>query len=311
MADNFNGTNKIYTRPDGIIAGQEMRNPKSVFTQMSDPPSKENSIYSPNPIPAETIQRQPKLDRNPGGEGMVKLEKAEKYGEDSARESAAENESGGAPAEDKPAEPAAAETQTAEIKTPEMKKENEKVSAFNRGAPPVPKGMINGVPIEQILADSNLETIAQARPAEASGDTARDGEKISGGGQYDTNDGFKKVGPGLSDVGTIPRDGKANFFIVAIYPNKKMDNVKIDSTITAVFSQDLDAASVNGASFVVSGAEGKVEGKILYNQRMKKVIFRPASYLEHGVKYSVQLTTAIKSSTGQALLPLNWNFTTR
>lgn len=322
VADNFNGTNKIYTRPDGIIAGQEMKNPKSVFTQMSDPPSKENSVYSPNPVPDETVERQPKLDKNPGDEGMVKLEKAEKYGEDGVTEPAPENENGAASAEDKPAEGIASETKTAGTKTPEAKNETEKVSAFNRGAPPVPKGMINGVPIEQILADSNLETIAQATPAQTAGGTAGDAgangsdgggneKKPAAGVEYDTNDGFKKVGPGLSDVGTIPRDGKANFFIVAIYPNKNMDGVKIDSTITAVFSQDLDASSVNGASFVVSGAEGKVEGKILYNQRMKKVIFRPASYLEHGVKYSVQLTAAIKSSTGQALLPLNWNFTTR
>jgi len=44
---------------------------------------------------------------------------------------------------------------------------------------------------------------------------------------------------------------------------------------------------------------------------MKKIIFRPAGNLGHGVKYEVKLTPAIKSSTGQALLPLNWSFTTR
>lgn len=313
VAENFNGLNSVYTKPDGIDGGLETRNRKSVFTQMSDPPSKESSIYSPNPAPGANDGRQPKISAADGDDGLVKLEKAEKYGDEPRQEPPAE-EAEGSPEQVKAIK--AVTEATAEESTPARAPGGEKARAFNPQAPPVPKGMINGVPIEQIMSEGGMESIAQAG-APATGDAALTtageaaAEEVSKTKAGEPSDGYKKVGPGLSDVGTIPRDGKANFFVTAIYPNRNMEGVKVDSTVTAAFSMDLDPASVNGASFVVSGAEGKVDGKILYNQRMKKVIFRPASYLEHGVKYTVQLTTAIKSSTGQALLPLNWSFTTR
>jgi len=306
IAENFDGKNKVYTRQDGIIEAEENRNPKSVFTQMSEPPSRENSIYSPNPVPANSPDRQPKIKLS-DGEGLVKLEKAEKY--DDITGDTAEQEP-------EPAAPAAQETKTENNPPQPAQKEiavdgsknAEKTAAFNPPAAPTPKGMINGVPIEQILADGGVENIAALPPQTGENGSAKNSAEPE---MAETPGEFKKVGPGLSDVGSIPRDGRANFFITAIYPNKNMQDVKIDSTITAVFSHDIDASSVNGKSFIISGAEGKVEGKILYNQRMKKVIFRPVSPLAHGVKYDVQLTTAVKSVTGQALLPLNWSFTTR
>ncbi len=318
IADKFDGSNKVYSRPGGIITGEEINNPKSVYTQMSNPPSKNDSIYSPNPVPSPASARQPRLSDS--DEGLVKLEKAEKYGEVNTQNPEAENEDENKDASNETsvgnAAAQAAVNSAAEL--PEgnsaiQKPAGESIKAFTPPAAPSPKGMINGVPIEEILAEGNLDAIAQVQPAE----TGNDPEKENGGGQSNADNKtggpseFKRTGPGLSDVGMIPRDKKSNFFITAIYPNKNMNGVKVDSSITAVFSQDLDASSVNGASFIVSGGEKKVDGRILYNQRMKKVIFRPAGYLEHGVKYEVKLTAAIKSSTGQALLPLSWNFTTR
>jgi hypothetical protein len=318
IAANFDGSNKVYTRPGGIIPQQEINNPKSVYTQMSNPPSKSDSIYSPNPAPTAITARQPRLSNS--DEGLVKLEKVERYGETYTPAPAEENEDENKgvspePAEDDAVSQTAGNSAAAQPagNSPIQQPAGESIKSFNPPAAPSPKGMINGVPIEEILAEGNLDAIAQAQPVESGAGAGKENGRAQAdtGNKTRASSGFKQTGPGLSDVGMIPRDKKSSFFITAIYPNKNMNDVKVDSSITAVFSQDLDASSVNGASFIVSGGEVKVEGKILYNQRMKKVIFRPAGYLEHGVKYEVKLTPAIKSSTGQALLPLNWSFITR
>ncbi len=313
----------IYTRPNGIIESLERKNPGSVHVQMTEPPSKNDSIHAPDTLP-NAPRRQPRLSDD--GEGLIKLEKAEKYGEEKYKNPEFEDMNDGTSQmnanqmEMKNVErtPAAANV-TPDAITPGGAAPSYtpgKINAFNPAPAPAPKGMINGVAVEDIIAQGGLDTISQSTAAAnlkngAPGETEGNFKNREIIKEKNSTIEFKKTGPGLSDVGNIPRDNKSNFFITAIYPNKNMANVKTDSTITAVFSQDIDASSINSESFIISGAESKINGKILYNQRMKKIIFRPAGRLKSGVRYDISLTTAVKSAAGQALLPLNWSFTTR
>ena len=349
IANRYNSKNETYTREDGTIYKDGLEKPKTAFTQMSEPPSNEKSIYSANPVQNQKTVRQPKLSG--GEEGLIKLENAVRYNTEPAPETVlaagnAENSNAGQSEETSGAVAGSSENMqqggaengyaaavqppdtadgnaASDIVRPAVRggeinssepasiKENNKMEAFNPPKQPSPKGMINGIPVEELLADSKFENVMQKMPETDQRASEQASNKDEKEHAQASGEKFKTSEPNLSDVGFIPRDGGTQFFIVAIYPNKNSDNIKTDSSVTAVFSQDIDVASLNGTSFKVTGDEGSVNGKLLYNQRMKKAIFRPAQPLASGVTYSIELTSAVKSSSGQALMPLKWNFKTR
>ncbi len=348
ITDNYNGKNIVYTKADGLSRETETARPKAAFVQMSDPPSKEDSIYSQNPVESKRVVRQPKLSDNDDAD-LIKLEKVHKYGveeqepmdaEDGAvrKISALDDESliDSPLREDKEygktppavdanmnnmagnkavtipsvanAEPAMIPQQCANALSGAKKPA--------AGEPVRPKGMINGVPIEDIIGEGGIEGMI-ADNAAAAGDPSTMSDAGGSGRPVMKKTVVESAATlktyenqGLSDAGQIPSENEAKFLVIAIFPNKNSKGIPLDSTITAVFNQDIDVASLNGTTFAITGAEGTVAGKLLYNGRMKKAIFRPNSPLQASTRYEVTLASAIKNATGQALMPLKWVFTT-
>jgi len=175
-----------------------------------------------------------------------------------------------------------------------------------------PKGTINGMAVDDIMADNSDNPILQAQKEGLIKNNRNEvikPEDLQKAKKQKELTTFKTFEPQLSD--SFGNDQSASqFYITAIYPNKNSEKIKLDSTVTVVFSQDADVATLNGVTIIVTGAEGTVNGKILYNQRMKKLIFRPAKPLAFGTTYEVTLTSGIKNTTGQALMPLKWQFKT-
>lgn len=477
VATKFNGQNVKYTREDGIMQAQEYRNPKSVFVQMSEPPSKENSINSDNPV--ETMQKpqQPKLIGDDAD--LINLEKVEQYGSEdkkiqdgdnsqpdqlkntpmqykkpismnggridgrpqAAQVSAAvqpaglyagnnsidsliesplkddiavqagnayqaktdaniaavqvqpgikapylsENPAGPILKQDLvnvPAsgqnivlagtgnndsgnfvKPVAANNDQPQVQSvsaapqageyeafgPDAQAENaalknmvaravpDNVATASDASPAAfvkpasglangnmvaaasetnpasgPKGTINGMAVDEIMADNSDNPIIQAQKEGLIKNNRNEvitPENMQKARKQKELTTFNTFEPQLS-TSYGNEQSASQFYITAIYPNKNSEKIKLNSTITVVFSQDADVATLNGVNFIVTGAEGTVNGKILYNQRMKKLIFRPAQPLNYGTRYEVTLNAGIKNTTGQSLMPLKWQFKT-
>jgi hypothetical protein len=98
--------------------------------------------------------------------------------------------------------------------------------------------------------------------------------------------------------------------VVAIFPNKNHENVPVDAIMTAVFNQEVDEKTINETTMIMSSADELIDGKVIYNPRMHKVIFRPAKTLDKAKSYEMTLTEGVRTSAGLNLLPFKWRFTT-
>ncbi len=355
IADNYNGKNIVYTKPDGLSNETETARPKAAFVQMSNPPSREDSIHSSNPVESKRIVRQPKLSAG-DDEDLIKLEKVQKYGSEEPepsealegvpqRVSALDDEAliDSPLREDKTYGSSSLPAVDQNMGNPSANNINNATNANKSSAPGIagteasinppsangmaavkkpaageavrPKGMINGVPIEDIIGDGGIEGMiadnAAAAGAPLTMSDAGSGKNPAKNAVQENKNTLKTYeNQGLSDASYIPSENEARFLVIAIFPNKNAKDVAPDSNITAVFNHDLDVASLNGTTFAITGAEGTVAGKLLYNGRMKKAIFRPSSHLKRATRYEVTLASSIKTATGQALVPLKWAFTT-
>ena len=94
-------------------------------------------------------------------------------------------------------------------------------------------------------------------------------------------------------------------FVIAVTPASGATNVSIDTSISAVFSELLNAATVTANTFFVSG----VTGSVLYSS--VTATFTPALALASNTTYTATLTTGIKDLAGNTLsVDKVWSFTT-
>jgi hypothetical protein len=83
--------------------------------------------------------------------------------------------------------------------------------------------------------------------------------------------------------------------------------------LTATFSEPLEPASVNTATFLVTAAATGVGivGTVSYNTASQQAIFLPSSTLAASTTYTVTLTTGIKDVAGNTMAASNvFTFTT-
>ncbi len=93
-----------------------------------------------------------------------------------------------------------------------------------------------------------------------------------------------------------------------IYPASGATNIPVDSSISALFSEDMDATTVESpaASITLSPA---VTGAITYDT--KEATFQPSTNLSPGTTYTVTVHNTVKDVTGNAMLSnYSWSFTT-
>ncbi|MEW5923333.1 MAG: Ig-like domain-containing protein, partial [Candidatus Zixiibacteriota bacterium] len=99
--------------------------------------------------------------------------------------------------------------------------------------------------------------------------------------------------------------------IVSVVPGQNELSVSASTSISIVFSEEMQVGTINGTTIVVRSKFGsKWPGVVGYNAPSRTAIFTPDYAFHTGDVITVTLTTGIKSFTG---LPLNdsysWSFT--
>ncbi|QOX79208.1 Ig-like domain-containing protein [Trichlorobacter lovleyi] len=93
-----------------------------------------------------------------------------------------------------------------------------------------------------------------------------------------------------------------------IYPASGATNIPVDSSISALFSEDMDATTVESpaASITLSPA---VTGTISYDT--KEATFQPSANLSPGTTYTVTVHNTVKDVNGNTMVSnYSWSFTT-
>lgn len=92
-------------------------------------------------------------------------------------------------------------------------------------------------------------------------------------------------------------------------PENGATNVAVDSVITAVFSETMDASTITTDTFKVSDSNGNIDGTVTYSETT--ATFTPSSNLAYSTTYTVTITTGVKDASGNTISSdYSWNFTT-
>ncbi len=101
--------------------------------------------------------------------------------------------------------------------------------------------------------------------------------------------------------------------VSSTFPSSGAANVNPTATLTATFSETMQAASLNGAAFVVRTTTGgtAVAGTVSYSATTRTLSFVPSARLAGNTGYTATITTAAQDSAGNALAaPRVFTFTT-
>ncbi len=104
-------------------------------------------------------------------------------------------------------------------------------------------------------------------------------------------------------------NGTTQLRLLNVGPFDGADSIAVDATVWAIFSQELDSASVSPTAFSVSDSQSVVEGEILVAGQT--ATFTPANDLSRATTYTARLTTAITDISGRHLPNQeSWTFST-
>jgi len=93
--------------------------------------------------------------------------------------------------------------------------------------------------------------------------------------------------------------------VTSTIPANGAINVRVDTVITATFSENMQAATINDSTFTIEG----VTGAVSYADRI--ATFTPDSNLSPNIVYTATITTGAKDAAGNALqTSYIWDFTT-
>lgn len=92
-------------------------------------------------------------------------------------------------------------------------------------------------------------------------------------------------------------------------PDHNDVNVPVNTVVTATFSEAMDPATLDGASFLLMNGTVAVNGAVTYNGLT--ATFTPSSDLDSNTLYSATVTTDAENMTGTGLAnSYDWSFTT-
>tara|TARA_R110001599_G_scaffold353097_1_gene590139 strand:- start:1149 stop:2621 length:1473 start_codon:yes stop_codon:yes gene_type:complete len=96
------------------------------------------------------------------------------------------------------------------------------------------------------------------------------------------------------------------------FPGNAITGVSIKNKVTATFSEEMDATSIDIDSFTLASAgQANVVGTVSLDTASNTAIFEPNSDLGSDTEYTATLTTAIKNGSGKPLANnYVWTFTT-
>ncbi len=101
--------------------------------------------------------------------------------------------------------------------------------------------------------------------------------------------------------------------VTATFPATGAANVDPASTLTATFSETMNAASLSAAAFVVRTTTGgtAIAGAVTYSAATRTLSFTPAARLAGNTGYTASITTAARDSAGNAMAAArDFSFTT-
>jgi hypothetical protein len=111
--------------------------------------------------------------------------------------------------------------------------------------------------------------------------------------------------PGAGVNATVDNTAPA---VTTTSPANGQTGVAIGSNVTAAFSEDMDAATINTSTFTLSGG---VSGVVSYNAGSQTATFNPDTSLGYSTAYTATVTTGAKDLSGQGLASeRTWTFTT-
>jgi hypothetical protein len=93
-----------------------------------------------------------------------------------------------------------------------------------------------------------------------------------------------------------------------VSPQDGAADIRIDTVITATFSEAMDSSTINAESFTLAGSA--VSGTVTYDPATYTATFTPDADLEYDHEYTATLSTAITDLAGNPLAePYTWSFT--
>ena len=92
-------------------------------------------------------------------------------------------------------------------------------------------------------------------------------------------------------------------------PPNNATGIAVNAAVTATFSQNMDASTVNATSFTLMNGANGVAGSVYANGTT--AAFAPSSNLAYSTTYTAIITTGVKDAAGNALASnRTWTFTT-
>jgi hypothetical protein len=98
--------------------------------------------------------------------------------------------------------------------------------------------------------------------------------------------------------------------VVNSNPAPNETNIALNSTISILFNDNINAATLNSSTFYVTNG-ATISGTYFYDQPNKVAVFTPATQLSANTTYQVTLTTGITNIAGESLQSSQtWSFST-
>jgi O-glycosyl hydrolase len=102
--------------------------------------------------------------------------------------------------------------------------------------------------------------------------------------------------------------------VTAVTPASGQTGVAIASTVIATFSEAMDASTVTGSTFTLTGGGASVTGTIAPDTTGTIFTFTPSTPLAYNTTYTALITTGVYASSSAPEVPLaadySWSFTT-
>jgi hypothetical protein len=121
-----------------------------------------------------------------------------------------------------------------------------------------------------------------------------------------TTPGGKGTLPGGFTVRDVARPR-----VIATSPGARATGVSVRVAISATFSEDMDPATINAATFTLTRDATRVAGRVTYDPATRTATFIPHEDLAYGTEYTATITTGARDLAGNGLVEFNWSFTTR
>jgi hypothetical protein len=99
--------------------------------------------------------------------------------------------------------------------------------------------------------------------------------------------------------------------IVSFSPTNSQTGVPLNASITATFSEAMDASSINTTNCTLINADVTIPATVTYNDTSRTATLNPTSSLPVNTLFTVTVTTSVKDTAGNSLaVPRVWTFTT-